>query len=255
MKFIKAETPKSKKVLLMNDIHFGSESLDYDFLKRVKKFIEKEQPSIIINGDVIQGITKLSKGSLYEQKKTPKEQVDEAVDFFEPYKDLIACVIKGNHDDRITEETSFDPMEIFTNYLGIEERFGGYRAIVGYSLKNFFYSIEVYHGSGGAGTTASIEQAMRRFRQSDADVFYCGHFHSEVSLAPYIQHVIDPYNKKIHEHLRYNICGSSCVHQESYGDKKAMRKKLPSQAYLTLSDEKGKRNIEVSWLRWLVKDI
>jgi hypothetical protein len=39
------------------------------------------------------------------------------------------------------------------------------------------------------------------------------------------------------------------VHQESYGDKKAMRKKLPSQAYLTFSDEKGKRNIEVNWIR------
>ncbi|NNV04786.1 hypothetical protein, partial [Brevibacillus sp. MCWH] len=60
---------KELRVYLMNDLHFGAEAVDYDLLKRVFKEIDKhrDHARILINGDIIEGVTKNSTGDLFQQ--------------------------------------------------------------------------------------------------------------------------------------------------------------------------------------------
>lgn len=253
MKYIKANIqgkPKQLNVVLMNDLHFGSEAVDYELLDRVFAFIasNRENTRILINGDIIQGITKQSKGSLYEQRMTPEEQIEKAVEYFEPYKDLIDCVTMGNHDWRIMEETSIDVIKMFCKYLGIESKYAEYEAVVGYSFNSCYYAVEMYHGSGGGGTIGSVERNLKRFRKTTADVLYCGHYHKEVAI-PFKEYNVDPFNHQVKEYKKWLICGNTIVKTEGYAKKFRYAEGFPSQGVLKMVGDKRNRGIEVQWIR------
>lgn len=234
----------------MNDLHFGSEAVDYDLLQRVFDFIasNRENTRILINGDIIQGVTKQSKGSLYEQRMTPEEQIELAVEYFTPYKDLIDCVTMGNHDWRILEETSIDVIKMFCKDLGILDKYVGYEGLVGFSLNKCYYSIEMYHGNGGGATLGSVERNLKNFRKTTADVMYCGHWHKEVAI-PFKEYHIDPYNHQVKEYKKWLISGNTIVKTENYAKKFRYKEGFPSQCVLKLSGDRRTRGIEVEWIR------
>jgi metallophosphoesterase superfamily enzyme len=62
VKYLKANVPQVKElyVVLLNDIHYGSNALDWGLHKRVFDFIDrnKENTRILINGDLFHNITK-----------------------------------------------------------------------------------------------------------------------------------------------------------------------------------------------------
>jgi hypothetical protein len=253
MKYINVKIenkPKKVHVVLLNDLHFGSDAVDYDLLQRVFDFVDKNRDNtrILINGDIIQGITQQSKGSLYEQRITPEEQIEMAVEYLKPYADLIDCVTKGNHDWRIEEETSIDVIKMFCRYLGIEDKYAGYEAVVGYSWNGCFYSVEMYHGTGGGATLGSVERNLKKFRKSTADVMYCGHWHKEVAI-PFKEYNVDPFNHQVKERKKWLICGNTIVRTENYAKKFRYQEGFPSQCYLTLNGVKRNKNIKVSWIR------
>lgn len=253
MRYIKADVkanPKNLHVLLLNDLHFGSEAVDYGLLERIFQYINKNRDSvrILINGDIIEGITKNSKGDIHKQRLSPSEQVDLAVEYFKPYTDLIDCVTTGNHDFRTTDESSFDPVEIFCKDLGIKHKYAGYEAVVGFSWNKMHYSIEMYHGTGGGSTTGAIENFMKRSRKTTADVYYVGHFHKEMAK-PFIEWDIDKYNQKVRRTKKWLICGNTLTNTAEYAIKYRYQEGLPSQCVLTLSGNRDKREIEVNWIR------
>ena len=252
MKYVKSSyqgDSKELKVFLFNDLHFGSESVDYSLLSRCFNFIDRNRDNcrILINGDIIDGITKQSKGNIYNQKLSPKEQIDLAVKKFAPYKDLIDGVTIGNHDWRIENETSIDPVEMFCRYLGVEDKYIGSQGIVGFSWNKTYYSVQMHHGTGGGSTVASVENAMKRLWKSDTDVMYCGHWHKQFAK-PIKRFAVDPFNSKVREDKRWMICGNTIVHTEEYARRGGYEESFPSQAYLTLSGRKGKKGIDVNWI-------
>jgi hypothetical protein len=251
MKFIKRTLPPANEyyVLLINDWHLGSHAVNKDLMKRIFDFINanREQTRILMNGDLFHNITKFSKGELTDQCMTPQEQLDYAVELFKDYADLIDGVTTGNHDYR-SEEAGLDIMLEFCHRIGITDRYLKYRGIVGYSINKNFYSIELYHGTGGGSTLAAVERNMKKMRRTTADVFYCGHWHKEF-VKPFKEYQIDPYNKKVHEYKKFYICGNTMVQLEKYAEKYSYEEGFPSQAYLVLSGVPKKRNIEVEWIR------
>lgn len=252
MKFIRKqlEPHKDWNILCTNDWHIGSHAVNEGLKKRIIDFIDshRDNTRILINGDLFHNINKHSKGSPKDQSMTAHEQLNYAIELFSPYKDLIDGVVLGNHDWRSEEEADLDLMLLFCERLGIEENYLKYRGIVGYSINRNFYSIEMYHGTGGGGTIASVERNLKRMKRSTADVFYVGHWHKEFAK-PFKEYNIDPYNHKVKEYKRWFLCGNTLVDVENYAKKFSYDESFPSQAVIKLSGVKGKRDIDVEWIR------
>lgn len=242
--------PKEIRVYLLNDIHFGSEALNLDLLKKVLKNIDKHRDNarIILNGDLIEGALKNSKGDVYKQRLSPEEQVEAAVEVFYPYRDLFDAVFQGNHDARIENETSFDPIKQFCKDLGILDKYMKYEGVVGYSWNKCFYSVQCHHGSGGASTEGAILNKMKKMKKSNAHVMYIGHHHREMAT-PVMHYAIDPFNSVIRKEKHWFICGNTMTNHAEYAKKFAYEEKFPSQAVLIMSGKQKQKGIEVEWIR------
>jgi hypothetical protein len=242
--------PKELRVYLLNDLHFGSNAIDWELWEKIKQDIRenRHRARILINGDIIEGVTRSSKGDIYDQRINPEEQTELAVSEFEEFKDLIDCVVSGNHDQRIKNETSFDPVKTFAKDLGIRDKYMEYETVVAYSWNKCFYSIQMHHGSSGASTHAGVVNKMKKMKKSNAHVMYIGHHHSEVA-EPHIHYYIDPFNHKLHKQKHWMICGNTITRHADYAKKFAYTEKFPSQAVLLMSGERKTKGIEVSWLR------
>lgn len=252
MRFIKKELNPNKEwnIVGINDWHLGSHAVNEGLLNRQLNFIDanRENTRILINGDLFHNITKHSKGSQRDQKLSPQEQFDLACELLNPYRHLIDGVTVGNHDWRTEDETDIDLMYMFCRELGIKDNYLKYRGVIGYSINKNFYSIEMYHGTGGGSTIASVERNMKKMKRSTADIFYVGHWHKEFSK-PKKEYHIDPYNKRVSEYKKWDICGNALVDTESYAKKFSYDESFPSQVNMKLSGVRGKRNIEVEWIR------
>lgn len=250
MKFIKQKLEKRNyNILLLNDWHLGSHAVNEPLMNRIFDFINsnRDNTRILINGDMFHNITKHSKGDLTDQMMTPQQQLDYAVELFKSSTDLIDGVTTGNHDWR-SEEVGLDIMLEFCHRLGISDKYLKYRGIVGYSINKNFYSIEMYHGSGGGGSLAGVERHLTKSKRSNSDIYAVGHFHKEFAK-PYKEYNIDPFNGVVKEYKKWYVCGNTLVDTESYAKKFAYDESFPSQAVIKLSGERKKRNIEVEWIR------
>ncbi|WP_257064297.1 metallophosphoesterase [Priestia megaterium] len=242
--------PKTLRVYLLNDLHFGSEAVNYELWERIKEDIRKhrDHARILINGDIIEGATKASKGDIYKQRLTPQEQTEFAVSELLEFRDLIDAVTSGNHDQRIMNETSFDPIKMFCKDLGILDKYLEYEGVVSYSWKKCFYSIQMFHGSGGASSLSAIVNKMKRLRKSNCNVVYMAHHHREVA-DPFIEYYIDPFNHKLHKRKNWLVCGNTLTNFAEYAKKFGYEEKFASQAVLIMSGNPKERGIEVEWLR------
>jgi hypothetical protein len=241
---------KELNVLLLNDLHIGAESADLKLLDRAIKFASdnRENTRILLNGDLIEGVTKLSKGEIYTQRLSPKEQIDFVVDKLEPVKDLIDAFTIGNHDWRIEAETSIDIVEMVSRYLGIRSKYVGSRGILGFNVNGNNYSVDMHHGTGGGGTVASVENNMKRLWKSDSDVMYCGHWHKEFAK-PIKRFAIDYVNQVVREDKRWLVCGNTILNTAEYAIRGGYEEGFPSQSVLKLSGKSQSKGIEVEWIR------
>lgn len=247
MKLNRIESDKSYlNIICLNDWHIGSNAYNYELEKKILQFIKKEQPRILLNGDLFHNINKHSKGGAYDQAMTPQEQLDYAVKVFKPYAHLIDGVILGNHDHRTEREAEIDIMLIFCQLLGIEDVYFKYRGVAGYSINKIYYTIEMFHGSGAGGTLSAIERTMNSTKRTTADIYYIGHFHKEY-VRQFKEYNIDNKNSVIKEYQRVNICGNSLTDTESYAKMSAYSETFPSQAVIQLNGKK--REIRVDWIR------
>jgi hypothetical protein len=247
LELIRIENNKSEvKVLLLNDWHIGSNAYNHELEKKIFQFIKKEQPRILLNGDIFHNINKHSKGGAYDQALTPQEQLEYAVKIFKPYAHLIDGVVLGNHDYRTERESEIDIMLIFCQLLDIEEVYLKYRGVIGYSINKIYYTIEMFHGTGAGGTLSAIERTMNSTKRTTADIYYIGHFHKEY-VRQFKEYNIDNKNSVIKEYQRINICGNSLTDTESYAKMNAYSETFPSQAVITLNGKK--REIRTEWIR------
>ena len=252
MDYIKSDydgNAKEVNVVLLNDLHFGAHAVDYELLERVKKHIRenRENTRILINGDLIEGITKNSTGDLFEQRTTPKEQVDMAVDHLYEFADLIDGVTIGNHDYRTEKDTSFDPIETFCRYMGIGDKYFGDEGIVGFSWNKVLYTVQMHHGVGGGGTLAGVERNMKKLWKSDTHIMYCGHWHKEFAK-PIKRYAIDPYNHRVREERRWMVCGNTVLNTQHYAKRAGFEESFPSVAVLKLSGKPRNKEIQVQWI-------
>ena len=161
MKVIKIELSSELQQIELHtfaDEHIGDECSS---VKRVLQRIEyvKNTPNAycILNGDIIDNATRTSIGDTYTQVFNPMEQLERAVELFEPIKDKILCITHGNHENRTYKKEGINLSRLIATQLGLSDRYTSTSAVLFIRLgkdtrnhgRKFRYTGYVLHGSGG----------------------------------------------------------------------------------------------------------
>jgi metallophosphoesterase superfamily enzyme len=124
MKTRTVEIPSDHAYLLVvSDLHVGDKAFGKESRAKLRGLLEwvKETPNarIILNGDLLNTATRMSKTSPFEQDMTLEEQVNTVARFFEPVKDRIIGAVCGNHEKRIMDFAGYDPTLSILTLLGL----------------------------------------------------------------------------------------------------------------------------------------
>ena len=169
MKVIRADLPRDIEVLELHifaDEHIGDEQSD---IKRLLNRIEfvKNTPNAycILNGDIIDNATKTSIGDTYTQVFNPMEQLEKAVEIFEPIRDKIICITHGNHENRTYKNEGINLSYLLARQLGLDDKYTPTSAAIFIRVgensqgkretngsgkrRQICYTLYALHGSGG----------------------------------------------------------------------------------------------------------
>ena len=217
MNIIKIDLPReleSVELHIFADEHIGDEHSD---VKRVIERIEyvKNTPNAycILNGDIIDNATRTSIGDVFAQEYNPMEQLQKAVELFEPIKHKILCITHGNHENRTYKNEGINLSCLIAKQLGLSDRYTPTSAVlfirVGeYSLKvresngsgkrrQVCYMLYVLHGSGGGRKEGA--KAIRLADMAsiiDTDIYIHSHTHLPMIMKQGF-HRIDPRNNAV----------------------------------------------------------
>ena len=233
MKIIKRDLDKSidkLTIIPISDVHIGDKTADLKAFKEVLERIKNEPNTFtILNGDLCNIALKNSKSDVYSDELTPMEQVLQIIKFLEPIKDKILVMSNGNHEDRITKDTSIDVLYLVAKQLRIEQvyspswwylylTFGNNKAKG--DNRSMLYTITGYHGFGGGSTIGGKANKVKKMSQVVlADCYIMSHVHEPITtkgviFAPDYQH-----RSIVKKEMYYCISNSFVEYQNSYAEK------------------------------------
>ena len=198
LKCIKADLPRELKTLEIHtfaDLHLGDKHTDYNLiLSRIKDVQKKENAYCILNGDLLNNATKTSVSDSYAEDIPPMEQIQKAVELFNPIKDKILAITTGNHERRTYNKEGIDLMEIVARQLQLYDKFSKSGALLFVrfgeqsrgnketsgtgNIRKMCYTIYTIHGSGGGRKEGA--KAIRLADMAsivDADIYIHSHTH------------------------------------------------------------------------------
>lgn len=212
-------------VLLTTDRHWDNPKSNRDLQKKhLDQALERNAP-VIDAGDLFCAMQGKNDKRGSKSDIRPEHQdgkyfdllVDTAIDWFKPYKDIIAVQGFGNHESSIKNHHETDIHSRFCDGLGIEA--GGYGGYVKFLFNSHSCrrscNLKYFHGSGGGGpVTKGVIQAQRRAAiYPDADVVFTGHIHEQWA----VDHVTErlTQNGTVHFKNQLHICGPT--YKEEHG--------------------------------------
>ena len=190
MKVIRIDLPSELQQIELHtfaDEHIGDECSS---IKRVLQRIEyvKNTPNAycILNGDLIDNATRTSIGDTYTQVFNPMEQLERAVELFEPIKDKILCITHGNHENRTYKKEGINLSCLIATQLGLSDRYTPTSATLFIRFgkdththnRKFRYTVYVLHGNGGGRKEGA--KAIRLADLAgiiDTDIYIHSHTH------------------------------------------------------------------------------
>ena len=241
MKVIKKELDSNidkLTIIPISDVHIGDKTSDLKAFKEVLERIKNEPNTFtILNGDLCNIALKNSKSDVYSDELTPMEQVLQIIKFLEPIKDKILVMSNGNHEDRITKDTSIDVLYLVAKQLHLEQVYSPSWWYLYLSFgkdikgRKVNYTLTGYHGSGsGRKSGGKINRLEEMSQVVIADVYLMGHTHKPIATkgiiyTPYYQ------SKTLTKQEMYYLMSNSFVQYEgSYAEKMGM---IPSHNGIT----------------------
>ncbi len=223
-------------IVPLGDFHIGHKCAREDYIQKVINYIaENPHTYTILNGDLIEGVTRSSIGNIYDLKYTsPDEQVARVIELLLPIQNRILSITSGNHDTR-SDGHDFS-LEI-ARYLKapyhpigsiLEFRVG----IIPHKtrVKSYVYTLFHTHGHGrGATKGAKANSASRHGISVFTDVVVISHHHDTI-VTPQAIYIPDLYNKKVI--MKRQICIVNTGWLE-YGDYSLRRGMSPSTFLVT----------------------
>lgn len=233
MKIIKRDLEKNIDKLIIipiSDVHIGDKTANLKAFKEALERIKNEPNTYtILNGDLCNIALKNSKSDVYSDELTPMEQVLRILNFLEPIKDKILVMSNGNHEDRITKDTSIDVLYLVAKQLHLEQIYSpswwylylsfGHNAAKG-DKRPMLYTLTGYHGSGSAQTTGAKANKVKKMSQVVlADCYIMSHVHEPITtkgviFAPDYQH-----KTIVKKEMYYCISNAFVEYQSSYAEK------------------------------------
>ena len=151
-------------IIPISDVHIGDKTANLKAFKEVLERVKSEPNTYtILNGDLCNIALKNSKSDVYADDLTPMEQVIQILNFLEPIKDKILVLSNGNHEDRITKDTSIDVLYLVAKQLHLEQVYSPswwylYLSFGNNKLKGdkrpLLYTLTGYHGTGSSQTSS-----------------------------------------------------------------------------------------------------
>ena len=198
MDCIRADLSRDLKTLEIHtfaDLHLGDRHTDYDLIKsRINEIKSKENAYCILNGDLLNNATKTSVSDCYAEDIPPMEQIQMAVDLFEPIQDRILAITTGNHERRTYNKEGIDLTEIMARQMGLYDKFSksGVLLFIRFgeqsrgrketngsgNIRKMCYTIYATHGAGGGRKEGA--KAIRLADMAsivDADIYVHSHTH------------------------------------------------------------------------------
>lgn len=194
LEFDSLQTNDRRKVMLLSDLHWDSMDCDRDLLKRDLDEAKKEGIPVLLIGDtfdIMQGKFDKRKSAKALRPEHREENyidvvIDDAISWFEDYKDVIALVSKGNHE---TSWEKYHDTDVCSRFVAGMKRAGSrcllgkYWGFVHIALletkkhrasKTLFF----HHGAGGGGEiTRGLIDNSRTRGMYIADAYISGHIH------------------------------------------------------------------------------
>ena len=218
------------------DVHLGAvehcEPEWQAFLKRV----EQDDAYLILAGDLLNNSVR-SAGFVnpFDEVMRPREAKRRMVEYLEPIKDRVLCVVTGNHERRTYRDDDQDLTYDICSKLDIEHV---YRENIAYMCVSLgmrsnerkpeaTYTFAVTHGAGGGIYTGAAVNRNERFGNviDGLDCMVVGHVHKGFVSKP-AKIVIDSKNRLV-SMKHYTVI--SCVPWLNFGGYSAQKMLLPAQ--------------------------
>lgn len=243
MKTIKIDLPRdleNVELHIFADEHLGDEHCD---IKRLMQRIEyvKNKPNAycILNGDIIDNATRTSIGDIYAQEFNPMEQLQRALDIFEPIKDKILCITHGNHENRTYKKEGINLSYLIAKQLGLAGRYTPTSAVLfirvgedatrhretngSGNIRKICYTAYVLHGSGGGRKEGA--KAIRLADMAsiiDTDIYIHSHTHLPMIMKQAF-HRIDPRNNTVALVNKLFVNTAANLNYGGYGEAEAFK--------------------------------
>lgn len=191
----KIEGGTKASFLLISDLHFDNPKCDRKLLKKHLDQAVERNAKIFVNGDffcLMQGKydKRASKADILPQHVRHdyfQAVVEEAAEWFLPYKDHLVLVGYGNHETSILKRHEVDVLQMFAalyNSKGGNVTLGGYGGYINIGMglrketrKGFIIRYHHGHGGGGAVTKGVIQNNRIATFVKNADCIWMGHVH------------------------------------------------------------------------------
>jgi hypothetical protein len=217
-------------IIPIGDLHWGDKSFKKEGKGKLKGYMDwvmaRPNAYVFLMGDIYNTASRTSKTTPFEDD--PNE-FQEAIDFFENYKERIIGAIDGNHESRMYDEFGISPMQLFCKSLNIP--YCKYSAVIRFKVgkrtckgaeNRYFqnYFIYAHHTTGGGGSVGGKLNRVVKLRDivEGVDVFLGAHNH-QLAVAP--QDVFYPSCQGGIKKRRiwYVDCGSFLEWKDSYAEK------------------------------------
>ncbi len=186
-------------IIVISDLHYGNPYCSLSHFQRTVDFIhDKPNCYCFLNGDLLESVTKSSKGDIYKQKLSPSDQYDSVLELLKPIENKVLGVTTGNHEQRIALDTSYDKSSDLAKALNAPYRPEGMLFKLSFGSGNnskpnrpYVFWGYITHGYGGARTrSAKAVKVERTSAMIHADYYCMSHDHV-VNVAPNIYLIPD----------------------------------------------------------------
>lgn len=185
--FIMPQEPEQYELHAFGDWHIEDPNCNENIIKAWINTV-KERPNAycILNGDLLNTALKTSVSDLYKERMSPMQGMKYLIGLLEPIKDKIIFIDEGNHEGRLSKDTSIHMLELVARELNVP--FVEEGAIIfiqcgrdeeeRHPERRIGYTVYVTHGSGGGRTVGGKMNAVFQLASIvDADVYIHSHVH------------------------------------------------------------------------------
>lgn len=221
-------------IVPLGDLHVGDKAFGKKSRRKLIGMIDwiKEHPNVYVflNGDLLNTATRDSKTSPFEQDLDLQGQISQVVEYLLPIKDRIIGAVCGNHEQRIMNNSGYDPTTAVLMGLGLnlQETYFKHSAVVkvqvgkrnGRETGNVAYTLFFHHTTGGGKKIGSKLNRVDDMRHllSNADV-YCGSHNHALSTAVVATPEYNPFSNTVEVRKQFIVtCGGYLEWDESYAE-------------------------------------